>query len=104
MPATLPDLAILNDLAADVFSTSGVTRTVIAPLTGSTLHELPESTPADVTDAFSRARLAQVAWARAGFAAGRPILLRAHDLLIERREEILDLLQTETGKTRGQAF
>ncbi|MET0726077.1 MAG: succinic semialdehyde dehydrogenase [Leifsonia sp.] len=104
MPATMPDLAILNDLDADVSSTSGATRSVIAPLTGDVLHELPASTPADVADAFSRARLAQVAWARAGFAARRSILLRAHDLLLERREGILDLVQAETGKTRGQAF
>lgn len=100
----MPDLAILNDLDADVSSTSGATRTVTAPLTGGVLHELPESTPDDVTDAFARARLAQLAWSRAGFAARRAILLRAHDLLIERREEILDILQAETGKTRGQAF
>ena len=31
-------------------------------------------------------------------------LLRAHDLLLERRELLLDAVQTETGKTRGQAF
>ena len=32
------------------------------------------------------------------------MLLKAHDLLVERREVLLDVLQTETGKTRGQAF
>ncbi|WP_201771684.1 succinic semialdehyde dehydrogenase [Cryobacterium roopkundense] len=41
---------------------------------------------------------------RAGFAHRRRVLLRAHDLLLERRELLLDALQTETGKTRGQAF
>ncbi|KQQ94510.1 succinate-semialdehyde dehydrogenase [Leifsonia sp. Leaf325] len=104
MPATMPDLAILNDLDADVCSTSGASTTVIAPLTGAVLHELPVSTPEDVADAFARARLAQLEWARAGFAARRAVLLRAHDLILERREELLDILQSETGKTRGQAF
>ena len=32
------------------------------------------------------------------------MLLRAHDLLLERRELLLDLVQLESGKTRGQAF
>ena len=55
-------------------------------------------------DAAARAREAQRAWWAAGFAHRRKVLLRAHDLLLERRELLLDAVQTETGKTRGQAF
>ena len=44
------------------------------------------------------------AWWAAGHAHRRRVLLKAHDLLLERRDELLDILQTESGKTRGQAF
>ena len=58
----------------------------------------------DVEDATAAARVAQAAWWAAGDAHRRRVLLKAHDLLLERREELLDAVQTETGKTRGQAF
>jgi len=101
--ATL-ELPFIAELARDIRSTSGDTVTVIAPFTGQPLHALPLSSPQDVTDAYARARLAQIGWARAGFAHRRAVLLKAHDLLLSRRESLLDTLQTETGKTRGQAF
>jgi succinate-semialdehyde dehydrogenase/glutarate-semialdehyde dehydrogenase len=91
-------------LDRDIPAGSGRTSTVVAPFTGLALHELPQSDESDVADAYARARLAQINWARAGFAHRRAVLLRAHDLLLSRREELLDTLQTETGKTRGQAF
>ena len=101
--ATL-ELPFIAELARDIRSTSGDTATVITPFTGQPLHALPLSSPQDVTDAYARARLAQIGWARAGFAHRRAVLLKAHDLLLSRRESLLDTLQTETGKTRGQAF
>ncbi|ANP71992.1 succinic semialdehyde dehydrogenase [Cryobacterium arcticum] len=101
--ATL-ELPFIAELARDIRSTSGDTATVIAPFTGQPLHALPLSSPQDVADAYARARLAQIGWARAGFAHRRAVLLKAHDLLLSRRESLLDTLQTETGKTRGQAF
>ncbi|QYF74207.1 succinic semialdehyde dehydrogenase [Cryobacterium sp. PAMC25264] len=101
--ATL-ELPFIAELARDIRSTSGATATVIAPFTGQPLHALPLSSPQDVADAYARARLAQIGWARAGFAHRRAVLLKAHDLLLSRRESLLDILQTETGKTRGQAF
>jgi acyl-CoA reductase-like NAD-dependent aldehyde dehydrogenase len=98
------DPAVIVGLDRDIRSTSGASATVIAPFTGAPLHNLPLSTARDVADAYARARLAQIAWARSGFAHRRAVLLRAHDLLLGRREALLDTLQTETGKTRGQAF
>jgi len=98
------ELTTIAELTRDIRSTSGETATVIAPFTGKVLHELPVSSERDVADAYARARLAQIAWARAGFTHRRAVLLRAHDLLLSRRETLLDTLQTETGKTRGQAF
>jgi len=96
--------SLTHPLVADLTSTTGVTVPVIAPFTGEVLHEMPTSSEQDVRDAAAAARAAQRSWRQAGFAHRRAVLLKAHDLLLERREELLDILQTESGKTRGQAF
>ena len=75
------------------------------PFTGGPLAELPEATPADVAAAFSRARSAagNAGWAARPVRARAAVLLRFHDLLMRRQDEILDLIQVETGKTRAHA-
>ena len=88
----------------DISATTGTTVPVTMPFTGEVLNELPRSSPQDVQDAYARSRLAQLAWARTGFAHRRRVLLRAHDLLLERAGLLQDAVQSETGKTRGQAF
>ncbi len=77
---------------------------VFAPFTGERLHLLPQSTVDDVRGAAASARAAQPGWWAAGFAHRKRILLRAHDVLMRRREQLLDSVQIETGKSRGQAF
>ncbi|MGV1034698.1 MAG: succinic semialdehyde dehydrogenase [Microbacteriaceae bacterium] len=77
---------------------------VYSPIDGELLHSLPQSTVADVDAAFAAARTAQKSWVRAGFAARRAVLLRAHDLLLDRSEELIDITRRETGKTHGQAL
>jgi succinate-semialdehyde dehydrogenase/glutarate-semialdehyde dehydrogenase len=104
MRAPTASPALYASLTDDVVASGSETISVQTPSTGETLHELPRSSADDVLDAFARARLAQLAWARAGFAERRRVLLRAHDLILERRELLLDLTQLESGKTRGQAF
>ncbi|MEV0589774.1 succinic semialdehyde dehydrogenase, partial [Nonomuraea sp. NPDC050310] len=74
------------------------------PYTGLPLADLPVSTPADVENAFIRARAAQAAWARTPIAERRAVLLRFHDLVLARQEQALDLMQAESGKTRRDAF
>lgn len=101
--------ALADELAADICATgpgdaAPATVPVHAPFTGEVLHDLPISTVQDVVDAAASARVAQVAWWRAGDAHRRRVLLRGHDLLLERMDDILDLLQTQSGKTRGQAY
>jgi len=91
-------------LIGDLIASGSDTVTVISPRTGEPHHELPRSSAEDVRDAVARARLAQAAWARAGFTHRRRVLLRAHDLLLARADQLLDLIQTESGKTRGQAL
>ncbi|MFI1952120.1 succinic semialdehyde dehydrogenase [Streptomyces xinghaiensis] len=73
------------------------------PFTGERLAELPESTPEDVAAAFERARAAQRAWAAVPVRKRAAVLLRFHDLVLARQDEVLDLIQLETGKTRMHA-
>ncbi len=82
---------------------SGGVLTVEQPFTAQPLGEVPRSTEADVKVAFDRARVAQEAWKDIAFPERREILLRFHDLLLDRREELLDLIQLETGKARRHA-
>ncbi|EPH45860.1 succinic semialdehyde dehydrogenase [Streptomyces aurantiacus] len=74
-----------------------------APFSGEKLADLPESTPEDVATAFERARAAQVAWARTPVRQRAAVLLRFHDLVLQRQAEVLDLIQLETGKARLHA-
>ena len=104
MPATTLDRSRISDLVGDLTHSADTTAQVLAPFTGEVLHELPLASAGDVAVAAAAARVAQRAWRAAGFAHRRAVLLRAHDLLLERREELMDALQSETGKTRGQAF
>ncbi|MFD0382831.1 succinic semialdehyde dehydrogenase [Streptomyces stramineus] len=73
------------------------------PFTGRKLAELPEATPQDVATAFARARVAQRPWAAVPLAERAAVLLRFHDLVLDRQSEILDLIQLETGKARLHA-
>jgi succinate-semialdehyde dehydrogenase/glutarate-semialdehyde dehydrogenase len=83
---------------------SGATTQIIRPLTGEPLAELPVSGAEDVEAAYERARTAQRAWARLSPAARAEPFLRFHDEILDRRDEILDIVQAETGKARRHAF
>lgn len=104
MSSTLLTPEVISDLDGDISSSGNSHAVVNAPFTGEKLHDLPHSSAEDVADAAEHARSAQLAWHEAGFAHRRAVLLKAHDLILERRELLLDTVQTETGKTRGQAF
>ncbi|MGW6458244.1 succinic semialdehyde dehydrogenase [Streptomyces sp. NPDC055078] len=73
------------------------------PFTDGKLADLPAATPDDVAEAFARARAAQPVWAATPVRARAAVLLRFHDILLERQAEILDLIQLETGKARLHA-
>ncbi|GAB3204631.1 succinic semialdehyde dehydrogenase [Nocardia tengchongensis] len=103
-PATVT-AGLIERLAAHV--AAGADATVVtktAPYTGAPLADLPVSTPEDVEGAFTRARSAQRLWAATPVHERKRIMLRFHDLLLERRHEVLDLMQAESGKTRRDAF
>ncbi|MEU3135304.1 succinic semialdehyde dehydrogenase [Streptomyces sp. NPDC006854] len=104
LPASITP-ALLRRLTALVAAAPDAARvTTSAPYTGLPLADFPVSAPDDVEAAFARARVAQQAWAATPIAERRRILLRYHDLVLARREEALDLMQAENGKTRRDAF
>ena len=77
---------------------------VRSPSTGVVFGRIPAGPAADVEAAVTRARAAQPAWSALSFAARGRIILRFHDLLLNRQDEVLDLIQMETGKARRHAF
>ncbi|MFC9872710.1 succinic semialdehyde dehydrogenase [Nocardia salmonicida] len=104
LPASLTP-ARVERLAGLVTSGADAQRvTTTSPYTGAPLADLPVSTPDDVEEAFARARVAQTAWAAVSVADRTRIMLRFHDLVLQRQEQALDLMQAESGKTRRDAF
>lgn len=77
---------------------------VRCPFTDTPLGELPLADAERVAEAFRRARAAQSGWARRTPAERSAPLRRFHDLVLDRRDEALDILQLETGKARRHAF
>jgi len=91
-------------LTRRVLATSGRTVEVRTPLTGAPLAHIPQSSAEDVAQAFARARKAQLAWSRVSVDERARILLRLHDLILDRQDEIIDLIVWESGKARKHAF
>jgi aldehyde dehydrogenase (NAD+)/succinate-semialdehyde dehydrogenase/glutarate-semialdehyde dehydrogenase len=85
-------------------TSSGRTQHIIAPFTGEPIAELPVSDAEDIRRAYEKARAAQLEWAaRSAADRARPFLL-LHDAILDRRDQILDIVQDETGKARKHAF
>lgn len=92
---------------ADMVPLAGGPRsrtTVCAPFTGEALGEVPACAAADVELAAARARSAQQRWAERSLAERRRVFLRYHDLVLDRQEFLLDLVQIEGGKARRHAL
>ncbi|WP_310964669.1 succinic semialdehyde dehydrogenase [Nocardioides terrisoli] len=87
-----------------VVSSTGETVTAYAPATGQPLAIIPQSSEADVAEAFERARRAQQAWQRVSIDDRAAMLLRLHDIVLDRQDEIIDLICWESGKARKHAF
>ncbi|SDF50674.1 succinate-semialdehyde dehydrogenase / glutarate-semialdehyde dehydrogenase [Halorubrum xinjiangense] len=76
---------------------------VFAPATDERIGSVPACDASDVDAAVERAREAQSAWAEVPAAERARIVDRFGDLVANRREELLDVLQLETGKSRRTA-
>lgn len=98
--------ASLGRLAARVASPRATSRRdpVVSPLDGEPLGDVPRCLTPEVDDAVRAARVAQDDWAHRTVAERSEIFLRFHDLILERQEEILDIVQLETAKARKHAF
>ena len=98
------DQSFVRGLTERLVATSGQSMMVHAPTTGQPLGSVPISTPDDVATAFARAREAARDWALSSYAERSAVLLRLSDLILDRREEIMDLICWESGKSRIHAF
>ena len=94
----------VRGLTDRIAATSGATSAVESPLNGQPLAHIPQSSSGDVAAAVSAARAAQPAWARTSLAERSAALLRLHDLVLDRRDEICDVIGVESGKARKDAF
>ncbi len=91
-------------LTRRIQATSGESVEVRSPLNGAPLAHVPQSSDADVDEAFRRARTAQQAWARTSLDHRAEVLMRLHDIVLDRQDEIIDLIVWESGKARKHAF
>jgi len=91
-------------LTGRLAATTGRTVEVRSPLDDAPLAHVPQSSRDDVAQAFARARRAQAAWARTPVDERAAALLRLHDLILDRQDEIIDLTVRENGKARKHAF
>ncbi|MEX3601227.1 aldehyde dehydrogenase family protein [Kocuria carniphila] len=77
--------------------------TVTNPYDDTVLTTIRQATTEDLDDAYRTAEAAQKEWAAQSPASRRQIILRAAQILEERREEIVDWLVKESGSTVGKA-
>jgi len=98
------DQFFVRRLTSRLVATSGTSTTVYSPATGQPLGVVPKSSPEDVLVAFDRARLVAKQWAKTSLDERSAMLLRFHDLVLRRREEIMDIICWESGKARIHAF
>jgi succinate-semialdehyde dehydrogenase/glutarate-semialdehyde dehydrogenase len=92
------------DLAQQVQTANDRVTTITNAMTGAPLGQVPNCTADDVAAAATRARAVQAVWAATPVRERADVLLRFHDLVLQRQDEVLDLIQLENGKARRHAF
>jgi succinate-semialdehyde dehydrogenase / glutarate-semialdehyde dehydrogenase len=93
----------ISGLLAGQPAGAGTTVTT-SPWTGQRLADMPQALPDDVDRIFAAARGAQKDWAATYPKRRVQPFLRFADAILDRQAEILDVLQSETGKARTHAF
>lgn len=91
-------------IARAVLGADPVRVAVTSPMTAAVLVDLPHSGMPEVDRAFADARAAQPSWAAVPIPQREAILLRLHDLVLAHQDELMDLVQLESGKARAHAF
>lgn len=74
------------------------------PATLELVQELPVAAAAEVAAAVARARQAQINWQRTSFAERAQLLYRLRDLLLDRGDQLADILTSETGRPRAEVY
>ncbi|MFE6149833.1 succinic semialdehyde dehydrogenase [Streptomyces sp. NPDC057889] len=78
--------------------------TAVAPFDLAPIAAVPACAPEDVTAAVAGARADRPEWAGTPLRRRGDVLLAFHDLLLERQDQVIDLIQWETGKARYHAW
>ncbi|MEU6841092.1 succinic semialdehyde dehydrogenase [Streptomyces sp. NPDC046716] len=78
--------------------------TALAPFDLTPIAAVPACGPQDVEAAVVEARAARPGWAQSAPGRRGDVVLAFHDLLVSRQEQVLDLIQWETGKARYHAW
>ena len=73
------------------------------PRTGASLGTVPDMGVDEVAAAVARARTAFEAWGGLDFAERREHVLRVRDLLLDRLEDVVEIITAETGKLTAEA-
>lgn len=104
-PQTSKVAPLLPALAGRVEAADpGRHRDIANAMTGQPLGRVPHCTGDDVIAAAARARAVQRTWAQRPLRERAAVMLRFHDLVLARQDEVLDLIQLENGKARAHAF
>src|SRR5207253_5891128 len=77
---------------------------VTNPATGESVGHVDTTEAPEIREAVRRAKEAQRGWSRLSFGERARIIRRFHDLILTRRDQILDTIQAETGKARRDAL
>ena len=77
---------------------------VCSPATDEPIGSVPVASPADVAAAAARARAAQVEWAERSLEERCQVLRQVKNVIIDRTDEICDLLSKEQGKPKIEAM
>lgn len=99
---TLEKLDYFARVSGLATNTTGEWITITSPY-GGELYSLELSSEADIASAVLAARTAQVDWAKRSLRDRARVMLRFHDLVLSNKDELLDLIQWETGKPRRDA-
>lgn len=98
------DRSYVASLTRRIVTSTGTTAAVVSPIGGAPLAHVPQSSADDVAEAFARARQAQQSWEATSLDDRAAALLRLHDLLLDRQEELIGLVVWESGKARKDAY
>ena len=87
-----------------VWLVDGAGESAISPLTGLELPGVIQTSLDDIAKVFTAARTAQQLWKKLPLAERAKILRKFESLVWKYQNEILDVIQWETGKPRKHAF